>query len=92
MALAACEVVLEAVRQELVDCFICYSFDVCCGSGTAVNISCHCVLQQDGCAVRHAFYQSFREDFDIMKEAGTCTHRAWHRIVRTPAPWTLHMA
>ena len=26
-------------------------------------------LCQDGCAVRHAFYQSFREDFDIMKEA-----------------------
>ncbi|CAJ1330894.1 unnamed protein product [Effrenium voratum] len=25
--------------------------------------------RQDGCSVRFAFYQAFREDFDIMKEA-----------------------
>lgn len=24
---------------------------------------------QDGCALRHAFFQSFREDFDVVKEA-----------------------
>ena len=26
-------------------------------------------VRKDGCAVRHAFYQSFREDFEVMKEA-----------------------
>ena len=26
-------------------------------------------VRQDGCAVRHAFYQAFREDLEVMKEA-----------------------
>ena len=72
--------------------YICLMFVVAQALLSILSVSFfHCALQQDGCAVRHAFYQSFREDFDIMKEAGTCT-RAWHRMIRTQAPWTLHMA